>query len=263
LKQLFVIKIGGNIIDEKAKLLSFLSSFARVNEPKILVHGGGKLATTMAAQLNIPQQLVDGRRITDEATLKIVTMVYAGLINKKLVSILQANHCHAMGFSGADGNLILAHKRIHSTIDYGFAGDIDRINTPLLEEMLRMGLTPVIAPITHDGHGQLLNTNADSIAQEIAKACSALYEVSLIYSFEKNGVLQDVQDDSSVISSIRPSSYEQLKAEKKIFAGMIPKIDNAFTALNGGVRRVIIGKAEQLEELITNKAGTTISNENT
>jgi acetylglutamate kinase len=263
LNKLYVIKIGGHIIDDEVKLTAFLSCFAGIEGNKILVHGGGKLATTLASQLQVPQEMVDGRRITDKATLKIVTMVYAGFVNKNIVAILQANHCDAMGFCGADGDIMLAHKRKHGMVDFGYAGDIDRIRTSRLEELLQMGVTPVIAPLTHDGKGQLLNTNADTIAQEIAKACSSLYEVILIYSFEKKGVLLDVDDDDSVIPSIRPAYYQQLRSEKKIFAGMIPKIDNAFSALESGVRQVIIGKAEELDQLLNYKAGTTISNEKT
>ena len=261
LEKLFVIKIGGQIIDHETKLVAFLASFAAVKEKKILIHGGGKLATTLAEQMNIPQQMVEGRRITDEATLKVVTMVYAGYINKHIVALLQARHCDAMGFCGADGNIMLAHKRKKGSIDYGFAGDVDQVNADRLEQLLQTGVTPVIAPITHNGQGQLLNTNADTIAQEIAKACSRIYEVSLVYSFEKSGVLLDVNDETSVIPSIHPADYEQLKSEQKIFAGMIPKIDNAFSALDSGVKQVIIGKAEQLQQLISNKAGTTISHE--
>ncbi len=259
--KLLVIKIGGNIIDDEKKLSLFLREFAAVDENKILVHGGGRLATKLAGQIGIPQQLIDGRRITDAETLKIVTMVYAGYINKNIVAALQANHCNAIGICGADGNSILAHKRIHPSIDYGFAGDIDSVNTTLLQSLLDQRITIVVAPITHDKKGQLLNTNADTIAQEIARGLSSLYDVNLIYSFEKSGVLLDANDDSTVIPSIRPNYYEQLKAEKKIFAGMIPKIDNAFTALSSGVKQVTIGKAEELKQLINHSAGTTITNE--
>jgi acetylglutamate kinase len=188
-------------------------------------------------------------------------MVYAGFINKNIVAQLQASNCNAIGLSGADGNVILAHKRNHPTIDYGFAGDVDAINTTLLKSILDQQIAVVMAPITHDQKGQLLNTNADTIAQEVANALSTLYDVQLIYSFEKSGVLLDANDDSTVISSINPSYYQQLKTEQKIFAGMIPKLDNAFAALNRGVKKVIIGKAEQLTDLITGKAGTSIVHE--
>ncbi|HEX4849934.1 MAG TPA: acetylglutamate kinase [Puia sp.] len=261
MESLVVIKIGGNIIDDESKLSSFLKDFAEIPGRKILVHGGGKLATRLAEQLGVEQQMIDGRRITDEHTLRIVTMVYAGYINKTIVATLQTFGCNALGLCGADGNSIQAHKRNHPTIDYGFAGDIDHVNVDLIKKWLDLGLTLVIAPVTHDKKGQLLNTNADTIAQEIARAISAEYDVNLIYSFEKKGVLLDATDESTVIPDIRPSDYEQLKAEKKIFAGMIPKIDNAFAALNSGVRQVTIGKAEDLQALINHQAGTRITNE--
>jgi acetylglutamate kinase len=257
---LYIIKIGGNIIDDEVKLASFLKDFANIPGNKILVHGGGKLATRLADKLGVEQQLVDGRRITDAETLKIVTMVYAGYVNKNLVASLQANNCNAIGLCGADGDAILAHKRKHPVIDYGFVGDVDAINTILLKSLLDQNISIVFAPITHDQQGQLLNTNADTIAQELAKAFSRDYEVSLIYSFEKSGVLLDANDDNTVIPEINPAYYQQLKAKQKIFAGMIPKLDNAFTALNNGVNKVIIGKAENLVELIAGRSGTTMVN---
>lgn len=259
--KLYVIKIGGNIIDDEAKLASFLNDFASIEEKKILVHGGGKLATRLAEKLGIEQQLVDGRRITDAETLKIVTMVYAGFINKNIVAGLQANNCNAMGLCGADGDAILAHKRQHPVLDYGFVGDVDAINTELIGGLLEKNIALVFAPITHDQQGQLLNTNADTIAQEIARGMSGLYDVQLIYSFEKSGVLLDANDDTTVIPEIKPSYYWQLKSKNKIFAGMIPKLDNAFAALKSGVDKVIIGKAENLKELINGSSGTTIINE--
>lgn len=259
--KLYVIKIGGNIIDDEAKLASFLKEFASIEEKKILVHGGGKLATRLAEKLGIEQQLVDGRRITDAETLKIVTMVYAGFINKNIVAGLQANNCNAMGLCGADGDAILAHKRQHPVLDYGFVGDVDAINTELISGLLEKNIALVFAPITHDQQGQLLNTNADTIAQEIARGMSELYDVQLIYSFEKSGVLLDANDDTTVIPEIKPSYYWQLKSKNKIFAGMIPKLDNAFAALKSGVDKVIIGKAENLKELINGSSGTTIINE--
>jgi len=261
MENLYVIKIGGNIIDDDEKLKSFLHSFASIQSHKILVHGGGKLATKLADKLGIQQQLIDGRRITDTETLKIVTMVYAGYINKNIVAQLQANNCNAIGLTGADANIIQAHKRIHASIDYGFVGDVDTINTKLLHSFLDNNLSAVIAPITHNKEGQLLNTNADTIAQEIAKALSSYYNVQLIYSFEKSGVLLDANDDTTIIPSINHNYYSELKEKKKIFAGMIPKIDNAFAALNSGVKTVIIGKAEELNNLINNSSGTKITNE--
>lgn len=261
MEQVFVIKIGGNIIDEEKKLSSFLKDFAAIDGKKILIHGGGKLATRLAEQMNIPQQMVEGRRITDAETLKIVTMVYAGYINKNVIAQLQTQNCNAIGITGADGNSILAHKRVHATMDYGFVGDIDEVNADFFKNLLEQDLAPVIAPITHDKKGQLLNTNADTIAQETAKALSSFYDVQLIYSFEKDGVLLDVNDPSSVVNNLNPKYYAELKEKGSIFAGMIPKLDNAFTALNSGVKKVIIGKAEEIDALIKGEKGTSITNE--
>src|SRR5215203_2643920 len=262
---LTVIKIGGNIIDDDIKLSSFLKAFALIKGKKILVHGGGKLATKLADQLDIPQRLVDGRRITDAETLKIVTMVYAGYINKNIVARLQANGDNAMGICGADGNALLAHKRLYNSplgnagTDYGFVGDIDQVNVPLFTRLLEQNISIVVAPITHDAKGQLLNTNADTIAQEIANGLCHTYSVQLIYSFEKAGVLRDANDDDTLIKELNPSCYKQLKESGAIFAGMIPKLDNAFAALHKGVKKVTIGKAEQLEQLISGETGTTIT----
>jgi len=283
---LFVIKIGGNIIDDEIKLKEFLKNFADIQTPlqgsgtpkKILVHGGGKLATQLAEKLGVEQKLIDGRRITDAETLKIVIMVYAGYINKNIVAQLQASHCNAIGLCGADGDAILAHKRqpnphshrlagSNEIINYGYAGDIEKVNTALLDNLLQQNFTTVFSPITHDKEGQLLNTNADTIAQEIAKAMSNLYEVNLIYLFERAGVLKDINDDNSLIPKLNWNYYQELKSPlqgkgaSKIFSGMIPKLDNAFTALNSGVKKVIIGKAEQLKELIKGESGTNIVNE--
>jgi len=259
--KLYIIKIGGNIIDDEQRLENFLAEFANIAGKKILVHGGGKLATRMAEELGIEQQMVDGRRITDAATLRIVTMVYAGYINKNIVARLQANNCNAMGLCGADGDIILAHKRRHPVIDYGFVGDVDSINTQLIATLLTSNLSLVFAPITHDQQGLLLNTNADTIAQELAKAMSKEYDVSLIYSFEKSGVLLNAEDDNTVIPVITAASYKQLKTQQKIFAGMIPKLDNAFQALNSGVKRVIIGRAEELSRLVSGSSGTSIQHD--
>ncbi|HEV3412216.1 MAG TPA: acetylglutamate kinase [Puia sp.] len=259
--QLSIIKIGGNIIDDEAKLAGFLDSFAATPGKKILVHGGGKLATRVAEALGIKQQLVDGRRITDAETLKVVTMVYAGTVNKNIVANLQARGCDAIGLTGADGNSILAHKRTHPAIDYGWVGDVDSVDAAFLTGLLTLDKTLVFAPITHDGQGHLLNTNADTIAQELARGLGRSFDVSLVYSFEKSGVLMDADDDNSVLSRIGPAEYQDLKAKQVIFAGMIPKLDNAFAALRSGVRRVIIGRAEELPLLLAGKAGTTIVNE--
>lgn len=258
MEPLYIIKISGNIIDDEQRLDSFLQQFALLQGKKILIHGGGKLATKMADQLNIPQQMIEGRRITDAYTLRIVTMVYAGYINKNIVAKLQQYGSNAIGLTGADGNCILAHKRQHASIDYGYVGDIDTVNKTLLYQLLEQNATIVLAPITHDGNGQLLNTNADTIAQEIAKALSSLYQTILIYSFEKKGVLLDINDESSVITSLSKESYQLLKSEEKIFAGMIPKLDNAFAAIDAGVGKVIIGQAEELALLVNASSGTTI-----
>lgn len=258
MEQLYVIKIGGNIIDDANRLEHFLEQFATVKGHKILVHGGGKLATKLAEQMGIQQQMVDGRRITDAETLKIVIMVYAGHINKNIVAKLQSKGANAIGMTGADAGIIRAHKRVHATVDYGFVGDIDAVDSIKIHQLIQQNLTIVLAPITDDGNGQLLNTNADTIAQEIAKSMSHLYATSLIYSFEKKGVLVDVNDDNSVIPLMNPAFYQQLKLENKIFAGMLPKLDNAFSAIQAGVKQVIIGQAEFLQELIEGKTGTSI-----
>lgn len=256
---LYIIKVGGNIIDDDVKLKSFLTSFAQVKGKKILVHGGGKLATNLASELNIPQQLIDGRRITDRETLKVVTMVYAGYINKNIVATLNSLNSTSIGLSGADAGFIKAHKRVHPSIDYGYVGDIDAINTSILTSLMNLNLTLVIAPITQDENGQLLNTNADTIAQEISKAMSKIMETTLVYSFEKKGVLMNIDDENSFIPMIDQAIFEQLKKEKSIFAGMIPKLDNAFEAIKNGVYKVIIGDASNLQELLDGKSGTVIS----
>lgn len=258
LEPLYIIKISGNIIDDEQRLDVFLQQFSLLQGKKILVHGGGKLATKMAEELHVPQQMIEGRRITDADTLRIVTMVYAGYINKNIVAKLHSNGTTAIGLTGADGNCILAHKRQHTSIDYGYVGDVDAVNAELLYHLLEQNTALVVAPITHDGKGQLLNTNADTIAQEIAKAVSSLYETILIYSFEKKGVLLDVNDEASVITLMNKDSYLSLKAEGKIFAGMIPKLDNAFAAIDAGVGKVIIGQAEELASLVNASSGTTI-----
>jgi acetylglutamate kinase len=257
-EKISIIKIGGNIIDNEANLASFLNAYAAVEGKKILIHGGGKLATKMAADLNIPQQMVDGRRITDAATLKIVTMVYAGYINKNIVAALQSKNINALGICGADANIIRAHKRMHENIDYGFVGDIDAVDTEKIIQLIEAGVSLVVAPITHDGAGQLLNTNADTMAQAIATAISSVYQVSLVYSFEKKGVLSDIHNNDSVIPVIYPENYVSLKASGQVNEGMIPKLDNAFEALQKGVSRIIIGDALDIEKLIAGKAGTTI-----
>ena len=260
MESLYVIKIGGNIVDNPTLLNTCLQSFAKVKGQAILVHGGGKMATSIAKSMGVEQTMVEGRRITDEDTLKIVTMVYAGYINKNIVAQLQALGVNAMGLSGVDGNLIQAHKRTHDSIDYGFVGDIDAVNTHFLLQLLSTNIKLVVAPITHDGKGQVLNTNADTIAQSLATALASKYNVYLIYGFEKEGVLKDMNDPSSVITHIDRPFYATLKNQKIINEGMIPKIDNAYEALDNGVQSVIIGKAEKINELMNGTAGTIITN---
>ena len=258
--QLSIIKIGGSVIDDEPRLDAFLDQLALLPGKKILVHGGGKLATRIAETLGIRQELIDDRRITDAETLRVVTMVYAGTVNKTIVARLQARGCDAIGLTGADGNAILSHRRTHPTIDYGYVGDVDTVNNSLLTGLLMLDRVLVFAPVTHDGKGQLLNTNADTIAQELARALAGTFDISLIYSFEKSGVLRDAADDSSVIPRIGPAEYRELKSKQLVFAGMIPKLDNAFAALESGVGKVIIGRAEELPLLLAGKAGTTIVN---
>ncbi len=253
-----VVKIGGNIIDDVERMAVFLTSFAALAGPKILVHGGGKIATELAEKLGFPQTLIEGRRVTDAETLRIAVMVYGGWANKQIVAKLQALDCDALGVCGADGDLLRAHKRKHSSIDFGFVGDIDTVNAPLIDRWLGQGLTPVVAPLSHDGHGQLLNTNADTIAQEIAQAMSPAFQVELIYGFEKSGVLLDITDDQSSIFHLDYATYQDLKSSGVIADGMIPKLDNAFFALKKGVRKVIIGQAEHLSELVNGTEGTSI-----
>ena len=258
MKKLYVIKIGGNIVDNPNLLTECLQAFSSLKGHAILVHGGGKLATDMATSMGVVQKMVEGRRVTDAETLKIVTMVYAGYINKNIVAQLQSLGKNALGLSGTDGNLLTAHKRAGTTIDYGYVGDIDKVNTSFIQLLLANNMSLVIAPLTHNKLGQLLNTNADTIAQSIATAMAKEYEVHLIYGFEKDGVLSDLNNPHSVIASINRPVYGTLKEQKVIFEGMIPKIDNAYLALDAGVTSVIIGRAEKLNELINGTTGTTI-----
>jgi acetylglutamate kinase len=247
-KPLSIIKIGGNIIDNPTELSQFLSDFSKIEDYKILVHGGGKSATKMAESIGLSPQMIDGRRITDAAMLDVVVMIYAGQINKNIVAQLQANSTNAMGFSGADGNLIQSDKRNHPTINYGFVGDVKKVNTELLETLLSNGVVPVFCAITHDAKGQLLNTNADTIASELAIALSEVFDVTLNYCFEKPGVLYDAEDDSSVIENINQELYSKLKAEKAIHSGMIPKLDNCFNSLSKGVQKIKIGHHRMLQD---------------
>lgn len=263
---LYIIKLGGQLLDQAEALESFLHSFAAITQKNsteqriytLLVHGGGKLATELATRLGIVQQLKEGRRITDSETLKLVTMVYAGHINKNIVASLQTKGCNALGLCGTDGDLIRAEKRKTAPIDYGFVGDPIKVNTHLLYTLLTSNYTPVIAPITHNNQGQLLNTNADTIAQTLAVALCTHYSVELIYAFEKNGLLWDIENPDSVITTIDKHLYQSLKEKKIIHSGMLPKLDNAFTALDAGVTVVRIGKAAALLSLIKGQAGTTL-----
>ncbi len=258
---LFVIKVGGNVIDNPALLQSFLRDFAAIQGPKILIHGGGKIATRIGDQLGIESKYVDGRRITDAATIDVVTMVYGGLVNKQLVAKLQALDCNAIGMTGADANVIPAVKRPVKQIDYGFVGDIDtaKLHAAPLKALLDAGLTPVFAPLTHDGQGQMLNTNADTIASSLAIALSAYYDVRLIYCFEKKGVLRDAQDDGSVINLINRTIYAELMEQKALSDGILPKLDNAFAAIESGVKEVLIGHAADVRSNTTAAvAGTLI-----
>lgn len=241
-----IIKIGGNVIDFPTKLEEFLQLFSKFPGKKILVHGGGITATKFGESLGVMPEMVDGRRITDKETLDIVTMVCAGLINKQIVAKLQSLRQNAAGMTGADGNLIRSEKRPVKTIDYGYVGDIKEVNVELLEGMLERKMVPVICAITHDKKGQLLNTNADSIASELATNLSKKHKVNLYYCFNKAGVLIDEHNDNSIIPLINEDIYTELKRENVIHSGMIPKLDNAFAALNKGVNFVWIGKAENL-----------------
>lgn len=246
MQKLKVVKIGGNIIDDEQTLLSFLEAFAGMASPKILVHGGGKLATKLATQMDVPVKMIEGRRITDADTLDIITMVYGGKINKSIVASLQGFGCNALGFTGADGNLIQSDKRPVKNIDFGFVGDIKSVNRDLLVLLLNQGITPVLSAITHDGKGQLLNTNADTVASEVAIACASTFETELYYCFEKKGVLSDISDEQSVIETIDTETYKQLLNEGVIAEGMLPKMTNCFHAIEHKVHKIGIGQTEML-----------------
>lgn len=241
--KLTIIKVGGKIVEEEQTLSRLLDDFSTIEGNKILVHGGGRSATQMATRLGIETKMVDGRRITDAEMLKVVTMVYAGLVNKNIVAQLQSRHIDALGLTGADMNVIMSHRRNPSPIDYGFVGDIDSVDGSRLSQLIRLGIVPVMAPLTHDSEGTLLNTNADTISGEVAKALTRFYDVSLVYCFEKSGVLRDENDDESVIPDINEATFHRLVEEKVIQGGMIPKLQNAFAAINAGVKEVIITKA--------------------
>ncbi len=241
-----ILKIGGKVLDDAQQLQALLASFVQLPGPKILVHGGGKAATDLAARLGLPATMVEGRRVTDAAMLEVVTMVYGGLLNKQVVAALQALGCPALGLTGADLDLIRAHKRPVGTVDFGWVGDIDRVDADRLKWLLDGGFLPVLAPLTHDGQGHLLNTNADTIASNVAQAVASFAPVRLVFAFERPGVLRDPGNDASVIPLITPELYASLKAEGVISGGMIPKLDNAFEAIAMGVQEVVICLASAL-----------------
>lgn len=241
--KLNIVKIGGNIINDEVALTSFLKDFSTLKGYKILVHGGGKKATELASLMGLKPKMINGRRITDAANLDVVTMVYAGLLNKKITAKLQKNNCNAMGLSGVDANCILAHKRTVKDIDYGFAGDVDEVNSAFVNVLLQNNVTPVFCAITHDKKGQLLNTNADTVASEIAVAMSKLFNVRLNFIFELKGVLESIEDENSVIKHINLEKYKQLIKEGVISEGMLPKLHNCFNALEKGVQKVKMGDA--------------------
>lgn len=245
---LTIVKVGGNIVDNKEKLENFLINFSKIEGPKVLIHGGGAIASELSPKLGIQVKMHNGRRITDYETLKLVTMVYAGLINKEIVAYLQKIGSNAIGLSGADGNSVPATKRANNPIDWGYVGDVDpsKINVSFLNSLLGRGITPVFCAITHDGNGSLLNTNADTMASSLAIALSKEFSTRLIYCFEKNGVLLDANDNDSIIPLINQLSYKELLAEGRVKDGMIPKLDNAFAALNKGVCEVVIKHADNL-----------------
>jgi len=246
MQQLTIVKVGGKIVEDPDSLTAFLKEFSLIAGYKILVHGGGRLATVLAEKLGIETKMVEGRRITDEKMLKVVTMVYAGLVNKNIVAQLQKLRIDAIGLTGADMNLIFSEKRPVKEIDYGFVGDVKNINAPAILELLKQNYTPVIAPLTHDGEGTLLNTNADTIAGEMAKDLAFDCNVRLIYCFEKRGVLLNEDDEGSLISTLDFDLFQHYKAEGIIHGGMIPKLDNAFQAIAAGVKEVIITQASDI-----------------
>lgn len=257
MKIIHVIKVGGNVLDNEVVLNKFLKDFVSIEGPKVLVHGGGKLANEISSQLDIPVKMIEGRRVTDAASLKVVTQVYAGLINKTLVAKLQAAGCNALGLSGADLNSIPASKRQHPSIDFGFVGDFEvkDINTSMLDVLLDNNITPVFCAITHDQKGQLLNTNADTIAAGLATAFSAQYQTHLTFCFEKKGVLSDPKNDESVIKNLDSATFSSLRDTGAIHSGMIPKLDNAFMALKSGVTQLRITHAD----LLSTQQGTILS----
>ena len=247
-EKLTIVKVGGKIVEEADTLSQLLADFSAIPGYKLLVHGGGRSATKIAAQLGIESKMVDGRRITDAETLKVVTMVYGGLVNKNIVAGLQALHINALGLTGADMNIMRSDKRPVKEVDYGFVGDVKEVNADLLAALIRQGIVPVLAPLTHDGKGNLLNTNADTIAAEAAKALAKHFEVTLMYCFEKKGVLLDENDDDSVIPEIDRSKFHEYVEKGIIQGGMIPKLENAFRAIDAGVKQVVITQASEIHK---------------
>lgn len=246
MEKLTVIKVGGKIVEEAATLQQLLNDFAAIEGKKVLVHGGGRSATKIAAQLGIESVMIDGRRVTDAETLKVVTMVYGGLVNKNIVAGLQAIGVDAVGLTGADMNYMRAEKRPVTTVDYGYVGDVKEVSGQKLSILLSNGMVPVLAPLTHDMQGNLLNTNADTIAGEAAKALTKKYDVTLMYCFEKKGVLRDENDNDSVIEYISQEDFKQLVADGVVQGGMIPKLENAFQCIAGGVKQVVITRADKI-----------------
>ena len=246
-QKITVIKVGGKIVEEKESLDNLLDRFASIEGNKILIHGGGRSATRIAEALGIESRMVNGRRITDSETLKVVTMVYGGLVNKNIVAGLQARNVNALGLTGADCDVIRAHKRTSEDIDWGFVGDVEGANGAMLAKLINEDIVPIMAPLTHDGSGNLLNTNADTIAAETAKALAPYFDVTLTYCFEHPGVMRNPDDPTSLIARIDSDSYKALLADGTISGGMIPKIDNAFNALKGGVSKVIITRADTID----------------
>ena len=248
MEKLTIIKIGGGVLENQSEMLEFLDQFVAVEGNKVLVHGGGREATKLQDRLGIPAQMHEGRRITDAETLEIVTMVYGGLINKRTVALLQSKKCNAIGLTGADAGIVLAQKRPVKDIDYGFVGDVEKVNQDALKKLIESGFVPIIAPLTFSREGYMLNTNADTMASEIAIALSKEYEVSLVFCFEKKGVLLDPKDEESVISQINLNNYNELKSKGIITAGMIPKLDNSFKALEKGVKEIRITSSQSLKD---------------
>lgn len=246
-EKLTIIKVGGKIVEEEDSLRQLLTDFSAIPGAKILVHGGGRSATKIAAQLGVETKMIGGRRVTDRQMLDIVTMVYGGLVNKSVVARLQAQGVNALGLTGADMNVIRSHKRPVKDVDYGFVGDVDEVDGELLADLLRKGIVPVMAPLTHDGQGQLLNTNADTIAGETAKAMARFFDVTLMYCFEKKGVLRDADDDESVIPHINEAEFKRYVEDGTIQGGMIPKLENSFEALHAGVAKVVITLASAID----------------